>query len=427
MIRAPTAGTTDAHGGASRSADASWTSLWRRLLASLRRVTTSGAYIAEIDGLRFLAIFGVIAFHTAGYWVDRAGRGFSPANTVDKNVASLIGLGYYGVHLFFVISGFVLAMPFCNSAFRGSPEVRLRTYFTRRITRLEPPYVITMLVYFFMMPLFGKGSLADLFPHLIASLLYVHNIVFNAGSVINNNAWSLELEVQFYLLMPILACLLRAPATIRRAVFAGSVLFFSLHDRWLPPHFPVTILQYAQFFLCGILLCDLWTTRLQRTSKTRLFDVLGAASAVSFAWLNLSWWDSLTTDVLNPWLLMGFMASALRGRRLSSILSLGVLTTIGGMCYTIYLLHARVIAAVIHGLLVRMPSTGAFMSDYLIVLGGCSAAIFAVSTVFFLLVEKPCMNPHWPSDLRRAFSRTLPRAGERPLSHQPRRGNDGHR
>lgn len=82
------------------------------------RVTTGGTYLPAVDGLRFLAITGVIFHHAVGYWTTRAGRHY-PMTSVDRCVAEVIEFGEYGVHLFFVLSGFILALGFCKAAREG--------------------------------------------------------------------------------------------------------------------------------------------------------------------------------------------------------------------------------------------------------------------------------------------------------------------
>lgn len=366
------------------------------LIGQLRRVTTSGNYIPEIDGLRFIAIFGVVALHTAGYWNVLAGRTYPPLTGVEAILVPFISLGYYGVHLFFVISGFVLALPFAKHAFCGGKNVDLKAYFVRRITRLEPPYVITMIAYFLMMPFFKKAGWSELFPHLAASLMYVHNIVYGCGSLINNNAWSLEVEVQFYLLMPLLAGVLWLPRIVRRGVCAAGIVFFSLHRYWLPPAFPESILQFAQFFLAGILLCDCWLHRPPEGGRTWRHDLPGLAALPIFCWINIAFFRGPVTELLNPWLLLAGCWATLMGTAFARILTWGWIPVIGGMCYSIYLLHGRILAMVIHGCLAKLPFFGIFLVDYGLVLALCGVAVVAVSAVFYVLIEKPCMNPEWP-------------------------------
>jgi peptidoglycan/LPS O-acetylase OafA/YrhL len=368
------------------------------LIDRFRRVTTSGGYLPEIDGLRFIAIMSVLAIHTVGYWSVQAGRTYASQSAFDVAFVRLLGLGLYGVHLFFVISGFVLALPFCKATLLGGPPVNLAAYFWRRVTRLEPPYVISMLVFFFFIPLFKQDSWASLWPHLLASLGYVHNAVYGEGSLINNAAWSLEVEIQFYLLMPLIAVTLAWPQTPRRLTLAGLAAFFSLNTLWLPDNCPKSILQYAQFFLVGILVCDCWTARWKGLPRSWTADVPGLLSVPLFVWLNIRH-PGVVADALNPWVMAMLFYSALRGRGWAAVLSYGAIPIIGGMCYSIYLIHGRPIALLVHGILARLPLFGSFTADYVVVFAICTAAVLLASAVFYLLVERPCMDPRWPQKL----------------------------
>lgn len=369
----------------------------------------------EIDGLRFIAIASVVAVHVAGYWTVRAGKTYEVISALDRGLESFVQLGFYGVHLFFMISGFVLAMPFCKHAFAGSKPVSLKRYFLRRVTRLEPPYIITMLGFFLLMPFFGKGTWHDLWPHLLASLGYVHNIVYGQGSLINNNAWSLEIEVQFYLLMPMLAGLLVLPSWPRRSALVSVAGVLSVNRLWMPAGAPESVLQYGQYFLLGILLCDVWTNSWKDLPRNFRGDLPGALAWPLFAWVNLRH-PGIAADIANPWLIAMLFVSALRGQSHGAMLAFGPIPIIGGMCYSIYLLHARVLAAIIHGLLAKMPSLGAFSADYAVVLPLAFAAVVAASAVFFIVVEKPCMDPDWPEHATAWVTRRIFRNGNPKLA-----------
>lgn len=366
-----------------------------RLAGLFRRITTAGAYMPEIDGLRFIAITPVVAFHLWGYWGRIQQRAYPYFGPVDEALSTMLALGHYGVHLFFVISGFVLAMPFCKHVLDGGPAVDLRRYFWRRLTRLEPPYVVSMLIFFVAAPFAAKGAWSTLFPHLLASLGYVHELIYNEGSPINNNAWSLEIEVQFYLLMPLLAAVLWLPAIARWSVMAAVILLLSTHAAWLPRDAPRTILQYGQFFLTGVLLSDGWTTRWQTAGRSALADIPGLLAWPAFIGTN-TLLGGIWADVANPWLMAALFLSALLGRWHGKLLTYGAIPFIGGMCYSIYLLHARVIAVTIQTLGDLIPHTGMFWSDYALAFGVCGAAIVVVTGCFFLAIEKPCMDPLWP-------------------------------
>ena len=66
---------------------------------------------------------------------------------------------------------------------------------------------------------FKYESFNELLPHFFASLFYVHNIVYDAHSAVNGIAWSLEVEIQFYLLMPLLSYLYAIKNTVARRIF----------------------------------------------------------------------------------------------------------------------------------------------------------------------------------------------------------------
>lgn len=114
----------------------------QRLLERLSRRTTSGRFIAEIDGLRFVSIALVVLYHMAGYVAAQAAG--APRHAIFRIAVH----GHYGVPLFFAISGFVLGLPFAGQHLAGGRPVRLRPYFLRRLTRLEPPYSLCMLALF---------------------------------------------------------------------------------------------------------------------------------------------------------------------------------------------------------------------------------------------------------------------------------------
>src|SRR5512135_2587051 len=118
-----------------------------KILSRFRRVTTSGNFISEIDGLRFIAIGTVVLFHLV---VNLGIK--SPVTYAIPSEGNLIVAvarhGFRGVELFFIISGFILAYPFASHYIKGARRVNLRSYFLRRVTRLEPPYFLCMILFF---------------------------------------------------------------------------------------------------------------------------------------------------------------------------------------------------------------------------------------------------------------------------------------
>ena len=169
-----------------------------------KRVTSNRKFIKEIDGLRFVAILPVIIQHLS----ERILK-YSPSEIASSwastDVAFYASRGTMGVYLFFVISGFILCLPFAKSYLNKTKAIPFKTYFFKRISRLEPPYIFWMIFFFVVLVITSDGGFMELLPSLLASLFYVHNFAFGEYSIINPVAWSLEIELQFYVLAPFLA------------------------------------------------------------------------------------------------------------------------------------------------------------------------------------------------------------------------------
>jgi peptidoglycan/LPS O-acetylase OafA/YrhL len=144
-----------------------------------------------LDVLRGLAILMVLVFH-----------GFEPHEIVFGSLGphaapfliSLVGLGHYGVHLFFVLSGFLITGILLDT--RNDADF-YRNFYLRRALRILPAYCVLLAV------LFGMHRITPLY--LLVCLLYLCNMPGLLG--VNPQygpLWSLSVEEQFYLTWPFL-------------------------------------------------------------------------------------------------------------------------------------------------------------------------------------------------------------------------------
>lgn len=369
-----------------------------RLLSRLSRRTSTGRLIAEIDGLRFVSIALVVLFHLAGYVAVRHGI---PSSSEDATgVFRVLSHGHYGVQLFFVISGFVLGLPFAAQHLAGGRAVRLRPYFVRRITRLEPPYVLSMLLLAPAVVVMSGTPPREIVPHLLASLAYLHNAVYGEGSIINSVAWSLEVEVQFYILAPLLATAAfrwRSAAARRAVLLAACAGIVAVQVLWMQGVPALTLASFLQFFLLGFLLADLYTTDWTAPSARP-----GAWDALWLACWPLLWaaWEApyAVGAFAFPAVTLAFFAASLRGRISRAVLSNPWIVTIGGMCYSIYLLHYPLISVL--GRVTAPLGADSAWADLLVQSALVLPPLLAVCAVYFALVERPCMDPAWPARLR---------------------------
>jgi peptidoglycan/LPS O-acetylase OafA/YrhL len=356
-------------------------------LIKLRRITSTGKFIPEIDGLRFLAIASVVLYHFSGFVQAEPASEAGALQTIAEH-------GYRGVNLFYVISGFVLGLPFADHLLRGQPPVSLPRYFLRRLTRLEPPYVLNLLICVALLLASGSTT-AVLLAHFAASAFYVHNIWFGEQSLINPVAWSLEIEVQFYCLAPLMAVLfsIRSRFT-RRAVLLGLTLVIGIVQLryWeAGPRFKLSILYAIQFFLAGFLLSDIYLVDLVKKSSRKLqWDLVAIVG-----WLTLFGLEDRLVWVAFPFLALAVYIATFRGLLMSRVFTNPFVVTLGGMCYSIYLFHYVLIPPVLRltaNLLIEDQVGLRLATRALAYL----SVLLAVSCSYFVLVERPCMSKQWP-------------------------------
>jgi peptidoglycan/LPS O-acetylase OafA/YrhL len=374
-------------------------------MLQFRRITTQKRFIPQIDGLRFVAIASVVLFHIYSA-LDRG--------AIHPPFAFNEDLSKRGVELFFAISGFILGVPFASHHLLNGPRVKLKQYFLRRLTRLEPPYFLSFPLWMAMQWVVWHRPLSDMAPHLLANCVYIHNLVFGAfPGAVNSVAWSLEVEVQFYLLVPLLALVFSiSDARIRRAVIlmtmaGAAVLGLPLYHSL---HFHYSIAYYLPFFLAGFLICDLYVAR-------RGWSPSFAWDAIAFCLWPLVWYPGRYVDhLLLPFAIVALYIAAFRGRICAALFGQRLLTNIGGMCYSIYLLHFPLIYAVKHNTGYWHIGNNFWVFFVLqcvlivpVVLFFCGA--------FFLLIERPCMDREWPRKLWRRWQAAV--ASARPSPSEP--------
>lgn len=363
----------------------------RRVRHALTRVTSGGRYIPIIDGLRFVAIAAVVLYHLNDFLVHKQNWTNSP-DIRNLLTYRILNVGNCGVQLFFAISGFILGLPFLERISQNEP-LKLAPYFLRRLTRLEPPYIINLFISVGLLIAVKGESLGELLAPLAASMGYVHNLVYGELSRINGVAWSLEIEVQFYLIAPLLAwSFYRLPRPLRRSLVL-SLITLAVIGKVVPgqaadPRIRLSLLYHYEHFLVGMLLADVYLTDWHRTPpQHRAYDLLGTVAWCAVVCVQ---WSPLTTPLIAPAALAAYYCS-FRGPALSWLLSRPWITTIGGMCYTIYLYHFYVISVVGGNVLSAGGSGMNYFPLLVLLVISAGPAIVVSSAILFALFEKPFM------------------------------------
>ncbi len=177
------------------------------------------AYIPELDGIRAIAVLMVLMMHV--FTLDDQSSA-ALLNVVPRALVVLIGHGWLGVDLFFVLSGFLI-----TGILLYSPD-QLQHFYGRRVLRILPLYFLCIVVMAYFYP--GNGS------YFLLSLVFFANVAGLLGVSVPHGPgvfWSLAVEEHFYLVWPwlvrtlsrralVLACaFIIISEPILRAVFAA--------------------------------------------------------------------------------------------------------------------------------------------------------------------------------------------------------------
>lgn len=197
---------------------------------------SSGTSIGYLDGIRSVAVLLVLIFHS---WVLSGAPPlvFSVLGTAATvNITPIIGNGFIGVQLFFVLAGYLLSQRWLKADYQGESMPRVRSYFKQRIARIVPAYYafLFLLLLFFVptfIPVAWVYSRLGLFM-LGAHLLFLQYIfpITSSSYVIAGSLWTLTMEMIFYVTLPI-------------------IIFFFLRRRWLPAFLGTAVLSVGWLYL----------------------------------------------------------------------------------------------------------------------------------------------------------------------------------
>jgi peptidoglycan/LPS O-acetylase OafA/YrhL len=367
----------------------------------------AGRRLAGLDGIRGLAALFVVLHHC---WL-LSFPGF-PANNGPFWAGWLI-YGHLAVVVFIVLSGFSLAVAPARSGWRLDS---LGRFAHRRAWRILPPYwpalLLSLVVAWTLVAQPGTGEPTGKSVVVYGLLL---QDVFGAPSP-NGAFWSIAIEAQLYLVLPVLLLVLRR---LGAAVMLGAVTLVVLAVGLLAPAVPAVNLlmrftpQFAALFAVGVVAAGvLGNVERWRRVPWPLLTLLATVPVVSLiaiagpVWtVEHYFWVDLAAGPAVGMLL----ASVAVGRPapLVSLLDTRPSRGLGSFSYSLYLTHAPVVVVVSQ--LVVVPKLGHGTPAFLLTLAiaGPGAVIFA--RLFAAVFELPFQrHKSWPA-LRAAIGARLRR------------------
>jgi peptidoglycan/LPS O-acetylase OafA/YrhL len=382
----------------------------------LRRITSGGGYKAEIDGLRFWAIFPVVLWHG----IQRISRAQPDLSVTEQSMMLWVPEARVGVMLFLTISGFIISTQFIKARALGR-DLDLRTYFYRRVTRIEPPYLLLLVATYLFLTLtsympenavaFWRGEQSNT-ASFLASVFYLHGIVFNEMPRLFPGGWSLEVEVQFYVLAPAIFALFYFAGTVRRRLIVGVVVlvvafaiarYFDLTLGTAGPH-RYTLIRYFFYFWLGTLIAEINHAGAWPRFPAWIWDSSAFISLAAYLWSGVAehtqWWpvDEVHLNALRVVAFFFMFAGAMKGQMFARLCALPWVSLLGGACYSIYLTHVQVMQLGVP-FIVEVFEPSSLASAAALGLLFVLPAVAVVGIVFYALVERPFMMPDWPAKL----------------------------
>lgn len=363
----------------------------------------AASHLAGVDILRAFACLWVVLYHTGVWWLGANQYGFAALQAATTSLPSwlliwLTRLGFHGVGLFLVLSGFCLYYPLVRrSGVRGA-SVEWVPYAKRRASRILPAYYASMIVITALASwsvtagvVFQPITFLDWATHLAL----VHNLYPPTLWTMNGAYWSLGLEAQLYILFPFLVVLAR-----RWGVQAVLLLGFSCSLLWLG------VLHWAQSQGFSteqyVVLHEALPARLADFSAGMgAAAIVGEGRVVSRRWLLLLaalWipashivqvrggvslpWDRPFNAIAFASLLILFSRFP---ERLLSLLLARVFTWIGAISYSLYLVHQPLL------LVLRTKVWNFHMPLWILVWSGVGISLL-VGWIFYEISEAPAQR-----------------------------------
>lgn len=227
--------------------------------------------LAVINGLRGYAILGVIYFHLIGVFLNQPGWVTYYIGSIPVFPLTYLGHGWLGVDLFFILSGFVLYLPYATNKRKLETKNDLWNFYKARATRLLPLYYIVLIVSIIFVVKWSNVQE----PIFWRTILLMFTATFNFAKdtfipQCNYVLWSLGIEILFSIAFPFLIKGIAKNGIMR---FCMYIFYMSFIVRMVSTLFPeynvaahLNMIKDSLFgrmddFIVGMLICHWYVTK----------------------------------------------------------------------------------------------------------------------------------------------------------------------
>ena len=388
----------------------------------------SGARLAGIDGLRAVAALWVLLFHV---------RAFSHAK-LWPGVDLVVRSGSTGVSLFLVLSGFCLYLPVAGG---NASRFRTRAFLRRRCARLLPAYlasIIAVLAAYLLTD--GRLGLPKLNAHdlLLQTATHAtltHQLFPSTFYGLNGAYWSLGLEWELYLTLPLLVLAVRRLGLIRTVLAVTTLtvvyrlaLFYAAEAEFISRHGISTTVVLPNLFLgrWSEFALGMCAAEVYRTGQSKAWSRRWLLPALLAATLGLLVANNPLEHVLFGMVFFALVLGVLAGHNaVARAMCWRPLVAVGTMSYSLYLVHQPVVEMASTMLRARyQESPGVVFATLLMLL----PVVLAIAWLLFMTVERRSIKAASPrrsqaqlpvAGLLSASGRDGPDCARFPISWQP--------
>jgi len=392
--------------------------------------------ILALDGVRAIACLNVITYHV--HYIMQHAYGFG--TPFGMFGSAVITNDWSGVTLFFVLSGFLLFMPFVQAMLDMGKWPSLRTFYLRRALRILPAYYLSLFLLIILQH--PEYLRPDHLRQLGLFLTFLMDAPFTYQQI-NGPFWTLAVEWQYYMLLPLLAlafswivklgttqhhrfklliyCLVAMVLWGIGTRYIGNYYTLHPHETLLVPRDTLNWIllviygssgKYFEDFAIGMLICTIYIY----VQNNKAYQQMGFHMQNASFWLwasgilllfFMSAWNIF--PALYPFLVFSIGAHAwlcelgyavgyglcitailYGGRGLKSLFEGGAIRFIGRISYSLYIWHIPIILFFTSNFLVNLPHNFpmVYIAYWLCVL----LMVLPFSYLFYRFVELPGMR-----------------------------------